>query len=127
MQRRVLLLLTSSSSILACNNVDDCVLDEVFCKLEQVECHHLSSLLASLRFYCLASADANKNKTADRNACSLKAHLEGGSGVLPLFWAICMLVVQLQHLVIEQLQEVNLQCCSWKPICSLGKYGGCIT
>jgi len=48
-------------------------------------------------------------------------HLEGGSGVLPLFWAICMLVVQLQHLVIEQLQEVDLQRCSWKPICSLGK------
>ncbi len=37
-----------------------------------------------------------------------------------------MLVVQLQHLVIEQLQEVNLQRCSWKPICSLGKNVGLI-
>ncbi len=37
-----------------------------------------------------------------------------------------MLVVQLQHLVIEQLQEVDLQRCSWKPICSLGKNAGFI-
>jgi len=98
----------------------------VCCKLEQVKCHHLSSLLASLGFHCLAGADADKDKMADRNECCLKAHLEGGSGVLPLFWAVCMLVVQLQHLVIEQLQEVNLQRCSWKPICSLGKHAGLI-
>lgn len=30
-------------------------------------------------------------------------YLEGGAGVLPLLWAICMLDVQLQHLVIQQL------------------------
>ena len=30
-------------------------------------------------------------------------YLEGGAGVLPLFWAICMLDVQLQHLVVQQL------------------------
>ncbi len=37
-----------------------------------------------------------------------------------------MLVVQLQHLVIEQLQEVDLQRCSWKPICSLDEHYGLI-
>lgn len=31
-----------------------------------------------------------------------EVYLEGGAGVLPLFWAICMLDMQLQHLVIQQ-------------------------
>lgn len=30
-----------------------------------------------------------------------------------------MLVVQLQHLVIQQLEEINLQGCPWEPVCIL--------
>lgn len=32
-----------------------------------------------------------------------EVYLKGGAGILPLFWTICMLDVQLQHFVIQQL------------------------